>query len=76
MLQNEVECQPDTLELIDDTPIKILRPRVKDTYKEGVPHFYVSLNAHDMILHNAMLDPGASHNLMPRVVVEILGLDM
>ena len=31
---------------------------------------------HDIILHNAMLDYGASHNLMPRVVVEILGLEV
>ena len=29
-----------------------------------------------MILHNAMLDSGASHNLIPRVVVESLGLDI
>ena len=29
-----------------------------------------------MILHNSMLDSGASHNLMPRVVVESLGLEI
>ena len=29
-----------------------------------------------MILHNNMLDCGASHNLMPGVVVESLGLDI
>ena len=29
-----------------------------------------------MIFHNAMLDSGASHNLLPRVVVESLGLDI
>ena len=29
-----------------------------------------------MILHNVMLDSGASHNLMPRVVIEILGLEI
>ena len=29
-----------------------------------------------MILHNAMLDFGSSHNLMPRVVVESVGLEI
>ena len=29
-----------------------------------------------MNLHNAMLDSGASHNLMPKVVMEKLGLDV
>ena len=29
-----------------------------------------------MVLHNVMLDSGASHNLMPRVVVESLGLEI
>jgi FtsZ-interacting cell division protein YlmF len=42
----------------------------------SVPPFYVSLNIHDKILHNAMLDSGASHNLMPKVVMERLGLEI
>ena len=29
-----------------------------------------------MILYNAMLDFGASHNLMPKVVMDQLGLDV
>jgi len=29
-----------------------------------------------MTLHNAMLDSGASHNLMPKVVMDELGLDI
>ena len=33
----------------------------------------MSLNVHDMVLHNAMLDSSASHNLMPKGVVENLG---
>ena len=31
---------------------------------------------HDKILHNAMLDLGASYNLMPKAVMEKLGLDI
>jgi len=38
--------------------------------------FYVSLTIHDKILHNFLLDIGASHNLMPKVVMEELGLDI
>jgi hypothetical protein len=29
-----------------------------------------------MTLHNAMLDLGASHNLMPKVVIDQIGLDI
>ena len=41
-----------------------------------VPPFYISLNIHEMILHNAMLDSGASHNLMPKAIMESIGLDI
>ena len=52
-------------------------PKVEGKYQEGVvPPFYVSLNINDKILHNAMLDFGASHNLIPKVVMERLGLEI
>jgi hypothetical protein len=41
-----------------------------------VPPFYLSLKIHDFILHNAMLDSGASHNLMPKAIMDKLGLDI
>ena len=41
-----------------------------------MPPFYISLNIHDKILHNAMHDFGASQNLIPKVVMEILGLEI
>jgi len=44
---------------------------------EGViPPFYVSLNIHDKILHNTMFDSSASHNLMPKSIMEKLDLDI
>ena len=43
---------------------------------DEVPLFYLILNVHDMIVQNSMLDSGASHNLMPKGVVEILGLEV
>ena len=36
----------------------------------------MSLNVHDMVFPNAMLDSRASHNLMPKGVVESLGLEI
>jgi len=42
----------------------------------GILPFYVSLHVHDKILHNAMFDSGASHNLMPKAVMERLNLDI
>ena len=44
--------------------------------EETVPPFYVSLNIHEKVLHNCLLDSGSSHNLMPKVVMEELGLQI
>ena len=65
----------DTLHLADDTPELLFGPKIEGKCQEGaIPPFYISLNIHDKILHNAMLDSSASHNLMPKVVMERLGL--
>jgi hypothetical protein len=40
------------------------------------PPFYTSLNIHDKLLHNFLMDSGASHNLMPKTVMEELGLEV
>ena len=67
----------DTLNLTDEKLELLFGPEVEGKYQEGdVPPFYVSLNIHDKILHTAMLDSGASHNLMPKVVMERLGLEI
>ena len=36
----------------------------------------MSLDVHDMILHNVMLYSSASHNIIPRVVAESMGLEI
>ena len=74
MVKTKGDCEPNTLEWRDDAHTIVLGPIIEDTYEEDFPPFYVILNIHDMILHNAMLNSSASHNLMPRVVVESLGL--
>ena len=66
MINNQGETHPDILELTDDNPTIVLGSNI-DSEDEEVPPFYMSLNVHDMVLHNVMLDSGASHNLMPKV---------
>jgi hypothetical protein len=73
----KMEQTSDTLNIQDDHPTILFGPRVEENSDaEEVPPFYVSLKIHDMTLHNAMLDSGASHNLMPKVVMDQLGLDI
>ena len=50
-------------------------PHVEEVYS-SVPPFYISMLLHDFILHNCMLDFGASHNLMPLSVMKELNLQI
>ena len=55
----------------------MFRPWVHSLDKdEYIPPFSMSLRIHDMFLHNSMLDSGASHNLMTKVIMNGLGLDI
>ena len=58
-----------------DKPIVTIGPMVENR-DDSCPPFYISLNIHDKILHNCFLDSGASHNLMPKAVMDELGLDI
>jgi hypothetical protein len=67
----------ETVNLIDDQPELLFGPELDGQTDNGVvPPFYIILNIHDSILHNFMLDSGASHNMMPKVVMEKLGLEV
>ena len=71
------ENHSDIVNLTDDQPELLFEPEVDGQTDNGVvAPFYISLNIHDLILHNAMLDLGASHNLMPKAVMEKLGLEV
>lgn len=59
----------DTINLQEDKPTILMGSHMKDN-DETVPPFYVSLNIHDKVLHNYLLDSSTSHNLMPKVVME------
>ena len=56
-------------------PIVTLSPMIEDL-KDSFPPFYIFLNIHDKILHNCLLDSGASHNLMPKAVMDELRLSI
>ena len=67
----------DDANVLDDSPKLLFGPEVNGKPTHGhVPPFYLSLHIHDKILHNAMYDSGASHNLMPKAVTEKLNLDV
>jgi len=67
----------DDVNVLDDSPELLFGPEANGKTTQGpVPPFYISLHVHDRILHNAMFDSGASHNLMPKAVMEKLNLDI
>jgi hypothetical protein len=40
-----------------------------------IPPFYISIENHDVVLHNCLVDTGATNNIMPLVVMESLGMN-
>ena len=44
--------------------------------RDTIAPFYITLNVHDRLLHNCMLDSGASHNVMPKTIMDRLGLEI
>jgi hypothetical protein len=65
----------DSVNLQYEKPAIILGPMVEDI-DDSSPRFYKSLNIHDKVLHNCLMDSGASHNLIPKIVMEELGLEV
>jgi hypothetical protein len=65
----------DFINLQDERPTIVLGPMVEDR-DDSSPPFYTSLNIHDKVLHNYLMDSGASHNLMPKAIMEELGLEV
>lgn len=63
------------LNLQEERPMVIFGPHVEELDPSTRP-FYMTLVIHDLLLHNRMLDSGASHNLMPLIVREKIGLQI
>jgi hypothetical protein len=59
----------------DEKLAVILGPLIEDK-DDSSPPFYTSLNIHDKVLHNCLMDSGASHNLMPKTVMDELRLEI
>jgi hypothetical protein len=72
---SDVECHADVINLQDERPTIMFGPHIENT-KDYVAPFYITLTVHDHLLHNCMLDSGASHNLMPKIIMEKLGLEI
>jgi hypothetical protein len=73
----KMEHTSNTSNVQHDHPTIMFGPRVEESSDDGdVPPFYIGQNIHDVTLHNAMLDSGASYNLIPKVIMEELSLDI
>ena len=72
---SELEIQSDVLNFEDDKPNITFGPHFKGA-KDTIPPFYITLNVYDQLLHNCMLDSGASHNVMPKIIMDKLGLQI
>lgn len=60
----------DTVNVANDKPAILFGPTVEGSLEDNeVPPFYLSLKLHEFILHNTMLDSGASHYLMPKAIL-------
>ena len=69
-----VDPMSDMVNVSDDHPELLFGPVVDGNIEDSeVPPFYLSLRIHDYILHNAMLDFGASHNLTAKAIMDKLG---
>jgi ribonuclease HI len=76
MLQPEPSSHPtNSTNLRDEKPVVILGTLVEDRH-DSSPPFYTSINIHDKLLHNCLMDSGASHNIMPNTVMNELGLEV
>jgi hypothetical protein len=65
----------DVISMQDENLAITVGPHIEDG-SDSSPPFYISLNFHEKILHNCLMDLGASHNVMPKVVMEELGLEI
>ena len=70
-----IQASTNYVNLQDDRPAVILNPMIENC-EDSSPSFYVSLNIRNKILHNCLLDTRASDNLMPKAVMDELGLDI
>ena len=54
-LEPKMHIDTDFVNLQDENPVVTLGPMIEDL-KDSCPPFYISLNIHDKVLHNCLLD--------------------
>lgn len=64
------------MNLQDDRPKIYFGPHSIERDDDVIPPFYISLNVLDTLFHNCLLDSRDSHNLMPKKVMDELGLEV
>jgi hypothetical protein len=72
---SELEIKFDILNLEDDKPKITFGPHFEGA-KDTIAPFYITLNVYDQLLHNCMLHSRASHNVMPKIIMDRLGLQI
>jgi hypothetical protein len=72
---SENESQTDVINLEDDKPNIIFGPHFEGA-RDTVSPFYIMLIVYNHLLHNCMLDYGASHNVMFKAIMDRLGLEI
>ena len=70
-----VDAKSDIISVQDEKLVVVFGPSL-DMIDEIVPPFYVTLKTNDSMQYNCMLDSGASHNLMPKIIMDHLKLDI
>jgi hypothetical protein len=71
----ELESHSDVINLEYDKPNITFGPHFEGS-RDTVTPFYITLNVHDRLLQNCMLDSGASHNVMPKTIMDRIGLEI
>jgi hypothetical protein len=69
----ELESHSDVINLEYDKPNITFGPHFEGS-RDTVTPFYITLNVHDRLLQNCMLDSGASHNVMTKTIMDRIGL--
>jgi len=71
----DAKSQAEVINPQDENPTIMFGPHIEND-KYLVAPFYITLIVHDHLLHNYMLDSGASHNFMLKIIMEKLGLQI
>ena len=72
---SDLESQSDVINLEDDKPNINFGLHFKGTM-DIISPLCITLNVKDRLLHNCMLDSGASHNMMSKSIMDRLGFEI